>query len=152
MAITGIGSNAAASASTAGRHCPPLQIWPTAFAGAVAAVGSGLLDASGRFCFEGFLPRKAGERRRRLAALADEQRTMVFFESPRRTAVTLAEMAEAFGAEAAEAVRIQYGGSVKANNVVEIMAKPDVDGALVGGASLNADEFAKIVLFYSSAS
>ncbi|MGB4628812.1 MAG: triose-phosphate isomerase [Propionicimonas sp.] len=61
-------------------------------------------------------------------------------------------VAEAFGAEAAEAVRIQYGGSVKANNVVEIMAKPDVDGALVGGASLNADEFAKIVLFYSSAS
>ncbi|MGB7961547.1 MAG: triose-phosphate isomerase [Propionicimonas sp.] len=60
-------------------------------------------------------------------------------------------VAEAFGAEAAEAVRIQYGGSVKSNNVVEIMAKPDVDGALVGGASLNAEEFAKIVLFYSAA-
>jgi len=58
-------------------------------------------------------------------------------------------VAEAFGAVAAEAVRIQYGGSVKASNVVEIMAKPDVDGALVGGASLNADEFAKIVMFYS---
>ena len=39
-----------------------------------------------RFCFEGFLPRKAGERRRRLAALADEERTMVFFEAPHRTA------------------------------------------------------------------
>ena len=38
---------------------------------------------------------------------------------------------------------------MKANNIVEIMAQPDVDGALVGGASLNADEFAKIVLFYS---
>jgi triosephosphate isomerase len=36
---------------------------------------------------------------------------------------------------------------VKASNVVEIMAQPDVDGALVGGASLNADEFARIVLF-----
>ena len=59
---------------------------------------------------------------------------------------------ETFGAEAGEAVRIQYGGSVKANNIVEIMAKPDVDGALVGGASLNAEEFAKIVLYYSSAS
>lgn len=58
-------------------------------------------------------------------------------------------VAEAFGAVAAEAVRIQYGGSVKASNVVEIMAKPDVDGALVGGASLNADEFSKIVMFYS---
>lgn len=59
-------------------------------------------------------------------------------------------VAEAFGAPAAEAVRIQYGGSVKANNVVEIMAQPDVDGALVGGASLNADEFAKIVMFYAA--
>lgn len=47
-----------------------------------------------------------------------------------------------------DAVRIQYGGSVNAKNVAEIMAEPDVDGALVGGASLKADEFAKIVLFY----
>ncbi len=59
-------------------------------------------------------------------------------------------VAEAFGAAAAEAVRIQYGGSVKASNVVEIMAQPDVDGALVGGASLNAEEFAKIVMYYSA--
>jgi 16S rRNA (cytidine1402-2'-O)-methyltransferase len=51
-----------------------------------------------RFCFEGFLPRKAGERGRRLAALADEQRTLVFFEAPHRTAATLAAMADAFGA------------------------------------------------------
>ncbi len=59
-------------------------------------------------------------------------------------------VAEAFGAEAAEAVRIQYGGSVKSSNVVEIMAQPDVDGALVGGASLDAEEFAKIVMHYRS--
>jgi 16S rRNA (cytidine1402-2'-O)-methyltransferase len=57
-----------------------------------------------RFCFEGFLPRKAGERSRRLAALAAEQRTMVFFEAPHRTAATLAAMAEAFGADRAAAV------------------------------------------------
>jgi 16S rRNA (cytidine1402-2'-O)-methyltransferase len=50
-----------------------------------------------RFCFEGFLPRKAGERARRLADLADEERTMVFFEAPHRTAVALAALAEAFG-------------------------------------------------------
>ena len=50
-----------------------------------------------RFCFEGFLPRKAGERSRRLAALADEERTMVFFEAPHRTEAALAAMAEAFG-------------------------------------------------------
>lgn len=53
---------------------------------------------------------------------------------------------EAFGPAAAEAVRIQYGGSVKSGNVAEIMAQPDVDGALVGGASLDPEEFAKIVL------
>ena len=51
--------------------------------------------------------------------------------------------------EIAAALRILYGGSVKSSNVVEIMAKPDVDGALVGGASLDPEEFAKIVKFYA---
>ncbi len=50
-----------------------------------------------RFCFEGFLPRKAGERARRLAALEREQRTMVFFEAPHRTSAALGAMASAFG-------------------------------------------------------
>ena len=58
-------------------------------------------------------------------------------------------VAEAFGAAAAEAVRIQYGGSVKAANIAQIMAQPDVDGALVGGASLDPEEFAGIVRFYA---
>ena len=57
-----------------------------------------------RFCFEGFLPRKAGERARRLAGLAEEQRTMVFFEAPHRTAATLAARAEAWGDGRAAAV------------------------------------------------
>ena len=57
-----------------------------------------------RFCFEGFLPRKAGERTRRLTELAAEPRTMVFFEAPHRTADTLAAMAEAFGADRPAAV------------------------------------------------
>ena len=57
-----------------------------------------------RFCFEGFLPRKAGERARRLAALAAEERTMVFFEAPHRTEAALAAMAEAFGLDRAAAV------------------------------------------------
>lgn len=52
-----------------------------------------------RFCFEGFLPRKAGERRGRLAGLAAEQRTMVFFEAPHRLAAFLADASEAFGGE-----------------------------------------------------
>jgi 16S rRNA (cytidine1402-2'-O)-methyltransferase len=51
-----------------------------------------------RFCFEGFLPRKAGERRSRLADVAEEPRTMVFFEAPHRTAAALSAMAESFGA------------------------------------------------------
>jgi 16S rRNA (cytidine1402-2'-O)-methyltransferase len=50
-----------------------------------------------RFCFEGFLPRKAGERSRRLTALLDEQRTLVFFEAPHRTHAMLQAMAEVFG-------------------------------------------------------
>jgi 16S rRNA (cytidine1402-2'-O)-methyltransferase len=57
-----------------------------------------------RFCFEGFLPRKAGERARALAALADERRTMVFFEAPHRLGVTLAAMAQAFGPDRRAAV------------------------------------------------
>jgi triosephosphate isomerase len=52
-----------------------------------------------------------------------------------------------WGAEAAAAVRIQYGGSVKAGNVAELMAQPDIDGALVGGASIDPDEFARLVQF-----
>ncbi len=57
-----------------------------------------------RFCFEGFLPRKAGERARRLAALADEERTLVFFEAPHRTPATLAALAEVFGEDRPGAV------------------------------------------------
>src|SRR4051794_27177831 len=57
-----------------------------------------------RFCFEGFLPRKAGERARRLASLADERRTLVFFEAPHRTAAALEALAEAFGAQRRAAV------------------------------------------------
>jgi len=47
----------------------------------------------------------------------------------------------------AAAVRIQYGGSVKASNIAELMAQTDIDGALVGGASLDPDEFARIVQY-----
>jgi triosephosphate isomerase len=56
------------------------------------------------------------------------------------------KVSELLGAAAAAAVKIQYGGSVKSSNVVDIMTQPDVDGALVGGASLDAEEFSKIVL------
>lgn len=55
------------------------------------------------------------------------------------------EVEKAFGSEAAQQVRIQYGGSVKPANVKEIMEQPNIDGALVGGASLQADSFAALV-------
>ena len=54
-------------------------------------------------------------------------------------------IAEACGAEAAAAVRLQYGGSVKPENAAELMSQEDIDGALVGGAALKADSFAAII-------
>jgi triosephosphate isomerase (TIM) len=60
-------------------------------------------------------------------------------------------VSEQLGAEAADAVRILYGGSVKANNVASLMTRSDVDGALVGGASLDVDEFSAIARFYAHA-
>jgi triosephosphate isomerase len=58
-----------------------------------------------------------------------------------------ATVARVSGGEAAASVRIQYGGSVKPGNAAELMAQPDIDGALVGGASLDADDFSRIVQF-----
>ncbi len=52
---------------------------------------------------------------------------------------------EIYDAELAETMRIQYGGSVKPSNAAELLAQADIDGALVGGASLNADDFAAII-------
>lgn len=60
-------------------------------------------------------------------------------------------IAELYDQDTADAVRVLYGGSVKSSNVASIMAKPDVDGALVGGASLDPEEFAKIVRYQSHA-
>lgn len=58
-----------------------------------------------------------------------------------------AVVARTAGSDAAASVRIQYGGSVKPTNAAELMAQPDIDGALVGGASLEADDFARIVQY-----
>jgi triosephosphate isomerase (TIM) len=59
-----------------------------------------------------------------------------------------ARIADVHGSDTADAVRVLYGGSVKAANIAGIMQQPDVDGALVGGASLQADEFGGICRFY----
>jgi triosephosphate isomerase len=60
-------------------------------------------------------------------------------------------VAEASGADPAAAIRIQYGGSVKPATIAELMAQPDIDGALVGGASLDPDDFARIVQYQDQA-
>ena len=52
-----------------------------------------------------------------------------------------------FDQQAAEQVRVQYGGSLKPDNAEELLALPDIDGGLIGGASLEADAFAKVVEF-----
>jgi 16S rRNA (cytidine1402-2'-O)-methyltransferase len=74
-----------------------VEVVPGPSAVLAALVVSGL--PTDRFCFEGFLPRRAGARDRRLAELAAEPRTMVLFEAPHRVLATLAAMAEAFGPE-----------------------------------------------------
>jgi 16S rRNA (cytidine1402-2'-O)-methyltransferase len=75
----------------------PVSVLPGPSAALAALAVAGLpVD---RWCFEGFLPRRAGERRARLAALADEPRTMVFFEAPHRLAATLADLVDSFGAD-----------------------------------------------------
>jgi 16S rRNA (cytidine1402-2'-O)-methyltransferase len=80
----------------------PVTAVPGPSAVLTALAVSGLPTA--RFCFEGFLPRKTGERRRTLAALVDERRTMVFFEAPHRLPASLTAMADAFGFERPGAV------------------------------------------------
>jgi triosephosphate isomerase len=72
-------------------------------------------------------------------ATADDAQAMCAFI---RTTVTAK-----YGADAGAAVRVQYGGSVKPGNAAELMSQPDIDGALVGGASLDPDDFARLVQY-----
>jgi 16S rRNA (cytidine1402-2'-O)-methyltransferase len=81
--------------SAAAEEGLPVTCVPGPSAVTTALAVSGL--PTDRFCFEGFLPRKTGERRTRLGALAAERRTAVFFEAPHRLADTLADMRDAFG-------------------------------------------------------
>lgn len=62
-------------------------------------------------------------------------------------AVVRATVARVAGEDAANTVRVQYGGSVKGENAAELMSQPDIDGALVGGASLEAESFARIIQY-----
>ena len=62
-------------------------------------------------------------------------------------AVIRQSVRDMFGADTADELRIQYGGSVKPGNIAEFMAQPEIDGALVGGASLDPEEFARVVRY-----
>jgi 16S rRNA (cytidine1402-2'-O)-methyltransferase len=90
--ISDPGYRLVAAAAAAGIRVSVLP-GPSAVTAALAVAGL----PSDRFCFEGFPPRRAGQRARRLAELATEHRTLIFFESPRRLAASLAAMAAAFG-------------------------------------------------------
>jgi 16S rRNA (cytidine1402-2'-O)-methyltransferase len=90
--ISDPGSRLVAAAAAAGLT---ISVIPGPSAGLAALVTSGL--PTDRFCFDGFLPRSGQERRRRLAALADETRTTVLFEAPGRLAATLADLARELG-------------------------------------------------------
>jgi 16S rRNA (cytidine1402-2'-O)-methyltransferase len=105
-----------------------------------------------RFCFEGFLPRKAGERRRRLDSLAAEERTMVFFEAPHRTLAALEAMSAAFGPDRPAAVCRELTKTheeVRRGPLGELVAWAAegirgevtivVQGAAVGAATVAAD-------------
>jgi triosephosphate isomerase len=62
-------------------------------------------------------------------------------------AVVRGVVADLYDSGTAAATRIQYGGSVKPDNTADLMSRPDIDGALVGGASLDPDSFARIVRY-----
>ena len=98
-AVSDPGYRLVAAAADAGI---PVSCVPGPSAVLVALAVSGL--PTDRFCFEGFLPRRAGERRKALAALATEPRTMVFFEAPHRLAEMLRDAARALGPERRGAV------------------------------------------------
>ncbi|MCL6614230.1 MAG: triose-phosphate isomerase, partial [Firmicutes bacterium] len=106
----------------------------------------------------------AGQVRAGLGALGEKAREIVVAYEPiwaigtgrSATAADAAEvigliratLAEMYGPETAETIRILYGGSVKPENIKEFMAHSEIDGALVGGASLKADSFVPIVRYY----
>ncbi len=66
-------------------------------------------------------------------------------EADRVCGVVRHAIRDAYGAEVADAVRIQYGGSMKADNAAELLSRPNIDGGLIGGASLKAKDFAAVI-------
>lgn len=134
----------------------PVTALPGPSAVTTALIISGL--PSDRFCFEGFLPRRPGDRAKRLGSLAGEPRTMVFFEAPHRLAASLAAMAAALGDDRPAAVcreltktyeEVRRGplaelaewaeGGVKGEITVVVGGAPEGEGALSDPADLAAE-------------
>lgn len=112
-----------------------VSVLPGPSAALTALAISGL--PTDRFAFEGFLPRKDGERSRALAALAHDPRTLIFFESPRRVGETLAAMADAFGPERPAAVCRELTKTyeeVRRGTVAELAAA--FEGGVLGEVSI----------------
>lgn len=106
-----------------------------------------------RFTFEGFLPRKAGERSRRLARLATEERTMVFFEAPHRLADFLRDAAEVLGAERSAAVcreltktyeEVRRGGLAELADWAGEHARGEITVVVAGAPAADADPAAAV--------
>ena len=116
----------------------PVEVVPGPSAVLTALVVSGLPTA--RFAFEGFLPRKAGEQRRRLEALAADDRTLVFFEAPGRVVGTLQAMLEVFGPRRAAVARelTKIHEEVMRGTLPELIARLESDD-LIGEVALVVD-------------
>ncbi|MFC0582043.1 16S rRNA (cytidine(1402)-2'-O)-methyltransferase [Micrococcoides hystricis] len=108
----------------------PVTCAPGPSAPLVALTLSGL--PTDRFCFEGFLPRKAGARAQRLQELADEQRTQVFFEAPHRLSAFLEAVSEAFGSDRQAAVCRELTKKfeqIRRGTLAELIAEQETDPA-----------------------
>jgi len=150
-AVSDPGYRLVAAAATAGL---PVRVLPGPSAVTAALAVSGL--PSDRFCFEGFLPRKAGERSRRVASLADEPRTMVFFESRRRVGVLLSELAAAFGADRAAVLCRELTKTheeIRRGTLGELAAgvAGEAGGAEAGGAEASGPVLGEITLVVAGA-
>jgi 16S rRNA (cytidine1402-2'-O)-methyltransferase len=158
--ISDPGSRVVAAVAGAGLT---VSVIPGPSAGLAALVASGL--PTDRFCFEGFLPRSGKERRKRLAALADESRTTVVFEAPGRVAGTLSDLAGTLGDDrpmavareltklheeiwrgtAADAARWAASGPVRGEVVIVVGGAPEVEKVEVEDGRLQEALEARLV-------
>ena len=127
-----------------GREMGRLLAWGLIALGAVGIVGTLLATRRGRAA----VTERSTHPEPAVDATTPSDDTATPDDAQAMHATIRRTLAEIYGQRAADGVRIQYGGSVKPDNVDELMAQPDIDGALVGGASLKAESFLRIVQFH----